>query len=179
VIALHAEAGQSLLPEDPARANQSFEVIGQVARTTLNELRRVVGVLRDDGDVPLAPQPGLRQLPTLVREVELAGVPVTLHVVGAPRRLGQAVDTSAYRIVQEALTNVLRHAGPAAAQVNVTYGDDAVSVEILDDGSGPNGSTGQGHGLVGMRERAAALGGSLTATERPEGGFAVVARIPC
>ena len=136
VIALHAEAGQSLLPDHPDRADQAFAIIGEVARTTLTELRRVVGVLREDDAAPLAPQPGLRNLPTLVAEVEQAGVPVTLHVRGAPRPISDAVDTSAYRIVQEALTNVLRHARAGHAEVNVTYGDDAVSVEVLDDGAG-------------------------------------------
>jgi signal transduction histidine kinase len=179
VIALHAEAGQSQLPDDTAGADQSFATIGQVARTTLRELRRVVGVLREQGDAPLVPQPGLRQLPALVHEVEQAGVPVTLRVSGAPRPIGDAVDASAYRIVQEALTNVLRHAGPATAEVNVTYLDGSVSVEVLDNGAGPNGSAGrEGHGLIGMRERAAAFGGSLTATARPGGGFAVTARLP-
>jgi signal transduction histidine kinase len=181
VIALHAEAGQSLLPDDPERADQAFGVIGQVARTTLTELRRVVGVLRDEGAAPLVPQPGLDQLPALVREVERAGVPVTLTVSGSPGTISRTLDTSAYRIVQEALTNVLRHAGPATAQVTVRYEDDALAVEVLDDGVGsaapalsPNG----GHGLAGMRERAAMFGGTLTAAARPERGFAVSARLP-
>jgi signal transduction histidine kinase len=184
VIALHAEAGQSLLPDDPERADQAFGVIGQVARTTLTELRRVVGVLRDDdGAAPLVPQPGLQQLPALVREVERAGVPVTLTVSGAPGPISPTLDTSAYRIVQEALTNVLRHAGPATAHVTVTYEPDAVAVEVLDDGAGPIGSApaeshNGGHGLAGMRERAAMFGGTLTAEARPERGFAVSARLP-
>ncbi|MET0459794.1 MAG: sensor histidine kinase [Ilumatobacteraceae bacterium] len=179
VIALHAEAGQSLLPDDPARAGDAFAVIGDVARTTLTELRRVVGVLRDDAGAPRAPQPGLRNLPALVAEVGQAGVPVTLHVTGAPRPISGAVDASAYRIVQEALTNVLRHAAAAHAEVTVTYAADTVSVEVLDDGKGPAGDgAAPGHGLVGMRERAAAFGGSLTAAARPGGGFAVSARLP-
>ena len=178
VIALHAEAGQALLPGRPDLADQELTIISDVARTTLNELRRVVGVLREDGAAPLAPPPGLRNLPSLVAEVEQAGVPVTLHVSGAPRPISDTVDTSAYRIVQEALTNVLRHARAEHAEVNVTYGDDTVSVEVVDDGVGAVDGTTGGHGLVGMRERAAAFGGSLTATARPEGGFAVMARLP-
>jgi signal transduction histidine kinase len=182
VIALHAEAGQSLLPDDPERADQAFGVIAQVARSTLTELRRVVGVLRE-GAAPLVPQPGLDQLPALVREVERAGVPVTLTVSGTPGSISRTLDTSAYRIVQEALTNVLRHAGPATAQVTVTYEPDAVAVEVLDDGRGPaanpvNGDGNGGHGLAGMRERAAMFGGTLTADARPERGFAVAARLP-
>jgi signal transduction histidine kinase len=183
VIALHAEAGQSLLPDDPERADQAFGVIGQVARTTLTELRRVVGVLREEGAAPLVPQPGLDQLPALVRDVERAGVPVTLTVSGAPGTISRTLDTSAYRIVQEALTNVLRHAGPAAAHVTVTYEPDAIAVEVLDDGVGPDESPSAtshngGHGLAGMRERAAMFGGTLTAEARPERGFAVSARLP-
>ena len=179
VIALHAEAGQSLLPEHPDRASDAFAVIGDVARTTLTELRRVVGVLRDDGGAPLAPQPGLRNLPDLVAEVVQAGVPVTLQVTGAPRAINGAVDASAYRIVQEALTNVLRHAAAGHAEVTVTYAADAVSIEVLDDGTGPpDDAPPAGHGLVGMRERVAAFGGSMTAAARPSGGFAVSARLP-
>jgi signal transduction histidine kinase len=179
VIALHAEAGQSLLPDQPQRADEAFAVIGEVARTTLTELRRVVGVLRDDHGAPLAPQPGLRNLPTLVAEVVQAGVPVTLQVTGSPRPISGAVDASAYRIVQEALTNVLRHAAAAHAEVTVTYAPDTVSIEVVDDGTGPTGDGAPaGHGLVGMRERVAAFGGSMTAAARPSGGFAVSARLP-
>jgi signal transduction histidine kinase len=183
VIALHAEAGQALLPTDPERANESLEVIGEVARTTLTELRRVVGVLREDRAAPLAPQPGLAQLPMLVDEVGRAGLPVTLQVSGTPGSINRTLDTSAYRIVQEALTNVLRHAGPATAQVRICYEPDAVAVEVLDDGIGPaNGEgavlTDGGHGLAGMQERAAMLGGTLTAGARPDRGFAVAARLP-
>ena len=113
-------------------------------------------MLRDDDAAPLAPQPGLRNLPSLVAEVEQAGVPVTLHVAGAPRPISDAVDTSAYRIVQEALTNVLRHAAAGHAEVNVTYGDDAVSVEVLDDG-----------GRRGGRHDAAGTGSSGCASGSP------------
>ena len=114
-------------------------------------------------------------------EIVQAGVPVSLRVTGAPRPISDAVDASAYRIVQEALTNVLRHAAAAHAEVTITYADDTVSVEVLDDGAGPDGDGGvdpPGHGLVGMRERVAAFGGSLTAAGRPGGGFAVSARLP-
>jgi signal transduction histidine kinase len=183
VIALHAEAGQALLPRDPERADQSLAVIGEVARTTLTELRRVVGVLRDEGAAPLTPQPGLDQLPMLVDEVERAGLAVTLHVSGTPGTISRTLDASAYRIVQEALTNVLLHAGPARAQVRIHYEPDAVAVEVLDDGVGPANGEGSalpdgGHGLEGMRERAAMLGGTLTAGARPDRGFAVTARLP-
>jgi signal transduction histidine kinase len=183
VIALHAEAGQALLPDDPERADQSLAVIGEVARTTLTELRRVVGVLRDDQAAPLSPQPGLDQLPLLVDEVERAGLPVTLEVSGTPGSISRTLDTSVYRIVQEALTNVLRHAGPATAHVRIGYEPGAVAVEVLDDGVGTANGAGPvlpdgGHGLEGMKERAAMLGGTLTAGARPDRGFAVVARLP-
>jgi signal transduction histidine kinase len=178
VIALHAEAGQAVLPHDPASAERSLVTIGVVARTTLAELRGVVGVLRVDAAAPRAPQPGLSALPTLVDEVARAGLPVTLTIAGSPRPIGEHVDASAYRIVQEALTNVLRHAGEATAQVTVTYGQGAVCLDVVDDGvAGPDGS--EGHGVIGMRERAAAFGGTLTAAPRPDGGFAVHATLPC
>ncbi len=177
VIALHAEAGQAVLPHDPARAERSLVTIGEVARTTLAELRGVVGVLRDDA-APLAPQPGLGALTSLVDEVAAAGLPVTLTIAGSPRPIGEHVDASAYRIVQEALTNVLRHAGEATAQVTVTYGPGAVSLDVVDDGRAGS-ANGDGHGLIGMRERAAAFGGTLTAAPRPDGGFAVHATLPC
>ena len=145
VIALHAEAGQSALDASaPEQVVRSLTVIADTARTTLTELRRVVGVLREPQDAPRSPQPGLGLLPDLVAEVEDAGVPVTLQVHGEPRPLGPAVDTSAYRIVQEALTNVLRHAGTAHAAVTVTYDDDGVGLEVLDDGAGPAAASSPG-----------------------------------
>jgi signal transduction histidine kinase len=119
----------------------------------------------------------------LVDEVGRAGLPVTLQVSGTPGSISRTLDTSAYRIVQEALTNVLRHAGPATAQVRICYEPDAVAVEVLDDGIGPANGEGAvladgGHGLAGMQERVAMLGGRLTAGARPDRGFAVAARLP-
>lgn len=179
VIALHAEAGQAQLPDDPERAGQSLAVIGEVARTTLDELRRVVGVLRErEVAAPRAPQPGLDYLPRLLHDVEQAGLPVALHVIGTPRPVSDAIGASAYRIVQEALTNVMRHAGAAHAAVEVRYESDAVAVQVTDDGHGPVDGTPTGHGLAGMRERAAMFGGTFTATRGPHGGFAVSARLP-
>jgi signal transduction histidine kinase len=180
VIALHAEAGQATLPDDPARAAASFEVIAGVARDALHELRSVVGMLRESAGDPRRPQPGLDQLPTLAAEVGHAGVPVTLAVRGEPRPLGAALEASAYRIVQEALTNVLRHAGARHAEVTVTYEEGAVDVEVADDGAGPLdvATVGGGNGITGMRERASVFGGELTAAARPGGGFVVTARLP-
>jgi signal transduction histidine kinase len=142
-------------------------------------MRTLLGVLRsDDGPASLKPQPGLADLEQLVSGVREAGLPVTLRVEGTPRPLPPALDLSAYRIVQEALTNALKHAGPARADVTVRYEDGLVSLEIADTGRGPGGGRGTGHGLVGMRERTAMFGGELQALPRPDGGFAVRARLP-
>ena len=128
----------------------------------------------------LAPQPGVAGLPALAEGVRAAGLPVVVAVDGDPAGLPAAVDISAYRIVQEALTNVLRHAGQASAQVSVRCGADVVLIEVTDDGVGPQagGAAGGGHGLAGMGERVALFGGQLTAGPRPGGGFVVRARLP-
>ena len=125
----------------------------------------------------LSPQPGLGDVGALVEQVRTAGLPVELEVVGEPLQLGPGLDLTAYRIVQEALTNALKHAGPTTARLRVVFASDAVEVEVLDDGRG--GSTsGGGHGLVGMRERVELYRGSLDAGPRPEGGFRVHVRLP-
>ena len=180
VIALQAEAGQSLLPDDPQRALEVLERIGTSAREALGDLRRMLGVLRSEEEPgERSPQPGLGALPALVAHVRQAGVPVELHVEGTPTPLDAAVDLSAYRIVQEALTNVLRHARARHATVTITYDDAGVGLEVADDGMGPpSRGRGQGMGLAGMRERAALLGGDLEVGPRPGGGFAVRARLP-
>jgi signal transduction histidine kinase len=146
-------------------------------------MRTLLGVLRsDDGPAGLKPQPSLADLEQLVSGVREAGLPVTLRIEGARRPLPAALDLSAYRIVQEALTNTVKHAGPARAEVTVRYEDGLVALEIADNGRGPDGGpiTGgsTGHGLVGMRERAAMLGGELEATRGDGGGFTVRARLP-
>ena len=131
-----------------------------------------------DEEVALAPQPSLAHLDALVAHVRDAGVPVDVHVEGTPRELAPGVDLSAYRIVQEALTNALKHAGQARVQVFVRYGDDLLEVEVADTGAGGvNGGT-PGHGLAGMRERVAVFGGELESGPRTEGGYAVRARLP-
>jgi signal transduction histidine kinase len=193
VIAIQAEAGQALLPHQPERAATVLATIGDAAREALTELRRLLGVLRDvDRDATTEktattavataatrePQPGLDDLDDLVNRVRDAGVTVDLTIEG--RRdppLPDGVDLSAYRIVQEALTNVLKHAGTARAQVVVRYLPRRLDLEICDDGRGATRTNG-GHGLVGMRERVDLLGGELTAGNRPGGGFAVSARLP-
>jgi signal transduction histidine kinase len=142
-------------------------------------MRRLVGMLRSDADDPLAPQPGLDDLPTLVTQVREAGLPVDLHVEGERRELPVGIELSAYRIVQEALTNALKHAGNARASVHVRYGPDSLELEIVDDGAGgPSRAASGGHGLVGMRERVALYGGRLDAGRRASGGFTVRALLP-
>src|SRR5262249_8232302 len=144
------------------------------ARAALADLRRVLGVLQ--GDTEYAPQPGLARLDGLVEQVRATGLQVGLQIEGQPRPLPTAVDLSAYRIVQEALTNVIKHAEAEQARVRVRFGDELI-VEVTDDGHGPtNGAV--GNGLIGIRERAALLGGTVDAGAAPGGGYAVRASLP-
>jgi signal transduction histidine kinase len=145
-------------------------------------MHRLLGFLRQEPEVtPLAPQPGMSQLTTLVDQMRDAGLPVELQIEGAQRALPPSVDLSAYRIVQEALTNTLRHAGTARAQVKVNYADSAVDIEVLDNGRGPNepdSPDSTGHGLIGMRERVTLLGGKFQAGHHPGVGYSVRAHLP-
>ena len=180
VIAVQAEAGEALLDE-PERAAEAFRSIQGTSRQALVELRRLLGLLRDvDRPPALTPQPGLPEIEALVEQVRGAGLDVRLTVEGEPRRLDAGADLSAYRILQEALTNTLKHAGPVRADVRVRYLADAVELEVADEGrtDGHASGNGSGHGLVGLRERVALYGGELAAGRRPEGGFAVRARLP-
>jgi len=162
-------------------AEATLEKIENSARQALSETRRLLGVLRDpEEEARLAPQPGIGDLDALAASVRTAGLPVHLVIDGDPAALPAAVDVSVYRIVQEALTNVLKHAGPARAEVTIGCAADTVTVEVTDDGTAePSRKVpGGGHGLAGMRERAAVFGGELAAGPRPGGGFAVRARLP-
>jgi signal transduction histidine kinase len=162
-------------------AGAPLEKIENSARQALLETRRLLGVLRDpDEEAGLAPQPGLGDLDALAATVRAAGVPVNLVIDCDRAALPAAMDVSVYRIVQEALTNVLKHAGPARADVAIGCADDTVTIEITDNGAGEPGSQALagGHGLAGMRERAAVFGGELAAGPRPGGGFGVRARLP-
>ena len=142
-------------------------------------MRRLLGAMRRDGDgVDLAPQPGLDGLDSLLEDVGRAGLPVRLHVDGDPFPLPRAIDLSAYRIVQEGLTNALKHARASHADVTVRYGPDELQIEVRDDGAGAATSDGLGHGLVGIRERVKIYGGEMTAGAAPEGGFVLSARLP-
>jgi signal transduction histidine kinase len=164
----------------------TLEKIEHSGRQALTEMRRLLGVLREHDEEPaLAPQPGLCELPALAESVRAAGLPVRLVVDGSGAPLPAAVDVSAYRIVQEALTNVLKHAGSAHAEVSIGYVDDTVTIEVTDDGPGLEAAdpvwaeaAQGGRGLTGMRERVALFGGDLRAGPRPDGGFTVRARLP-
>jgi signal transduction histidine kinase len=173
------QAGGARASGKPAGA--ALEKIENSGRQALSETRRLLGVLRDTGaETGLAPQPGIGELDALADSVRAVGLPVNLVIDGDPAALPAAVDVSVYRIVQEALTNVLKHAGPARADVTIGCADEEVTIEVADNGAGEpgDGSPGGGHGLAGMRERAAVFGGELRAGPRPAGGFAVRARLP-
>ncbi len=176
IIAAQSSTAARTLRDDPADAEQALAEMQAVGREGIVELRRLLGVLRDDGGDPAAPSDRLSRLDALVARYRAAGLPVQLTVTGDVRPLPAPVDLSGYRLVQEALTNALKHAGPARAAVLLDYGADALRVEVVDDGHG--GPFVEGHGLHGMRERALLLGGTLAAGPRPEGGFAVRARLP-
>jgi signal transduction histidine kinase len=186
VIAVRSGVARMVVDTDPAQAREALAIIETTTRQSLREMRLLIGVLREDGaeEVALRPAPGLADLDRLVADAALAGVAVQAGTAGAPVPLSPAADLSAYRIVQEALTNVVRHAGPTRARVQVSYGRDEIGIEVTDDGpggglSGPSGSrpAGGGHGLIGMRERAALFGGQLTAG--PSGtGFRILVTLP-
>jgi signal transduction histidine kinase len=168
-----------VLESDPADAREAFDTIERTGQQALDEMRRLLGMLRkSDDELALAPQPSLKELGKLVEWVQAAGLPVEVAVEGEPRELPPGVDLSAYRIVQEALTNALRHAGPARARVLLRYGADDLELEIADDGVGTADDSGPGFGLIGMRERVAVYGGELDAGARPGGGYALRVRLP-
>ena len=179
VIVLQAKGGRRLLDSDPAETRVALDAIVESGEQALGEMRRLLGMLRrSDAEIAMAPLPSLRHLGLLAEQVSGAGLPVELDVVGEPAPLPPGVDLSAYRIVQEALTNALKHAGPARARVVVRYGARELELEITDTGRGAAAGNGGGHGLVGMRERAQLFGGQVEGGTRPEGGFAVRARLP-
>ncbi|MBG6135036.1 sensor histidine kinase [Longispora fulva] len=177
LINVQAGVALHLLDDDPGQAREALTVIKAASKETLQELRSTLGVLRRvDEEAPRTPAPSLTRLDELLGRLATSGLDVRLTVTGEPRELPANADLAAFRIVQEALTNVYRHAHVDTARVLVGYEPDAVTVEILDDGVG-GGST-AGNGLTGMRERADALGGTLVAGPRPEGGFRVYGRLP-
>ena len=181
-IAVQAGAAEELAERDPGRARAVLATIQASSREALAEMRAVVGVLHDEGDgVTLAPQPGLAQLAQLAAQSRAAGLDVRVRVEGRPSPLPDALELSAYRIIQEALTNTLKHAGATRAEVTVRYAEDGVELTVTDDGAGeaaPSALPGAGQGLVGMRERVALFHGRLDAGRLPGGGFRVVAHLP-
>jgi signal transduction histidine kinase len=182
VVVVQSVAAQGVLEDQPARAREPLAHIERSGRQALTELRRLLDVMRDqdEPDELREPQPGLAQLGALIDSVRSAGLPVTLQVDGEPPPDSAAVGPSVYRIVQEALTNVLKHAGDARVSVRVSCGAAAIDVAVEDDGPGrsANGTAPPGYGLAGMRERAALFGGTFTAGNRVGGGFEVRAHLP-
>jgi signal transduction histidine kinase len=179
VMIVQAGAARTVIDRDPAEASAAIRQVEETGRVGLAEMRRLIGVLQDaPGDAAFAPQPGLRELDALLDTMRAAGVPVEAVTEGEPRDLPPGVDLTAYRLIQEALTNVLRHAGPAHASVTLRYAPDGLEVRVADDGRGSVPGDGRGHGLVGMRERVALFDGSLETGPRAGGGFEVRAWIP-
>ncbi len=180
VIAVQSGSLRRRLRHERPDDAEELRAIEETARQALGDMRRMLGLLRTDEDgLALTPQPGLDQVDRLVEQVRDTGLAVEVAVEGEPRPLPPGVDLAAYRIVQEALTNVLKHAGPAHARVALRYGDRELALEITDDGRGESvNGAGDGHGLVGMRERVSLYGGSLDARPAPGGGFQVRVRLP-
>jgi signal transduction histidine kinase len=180
VMVIQSGAVRHRLDGDHDREREALERVERAGREALEEMRRMLGILRSSGEqASLAPQPGMADLPALAEQMRTAGLPVELRIDGGesiPPGLGLTV----YRIVQEALTNVLKHAGAGSATVNVTVGERAVVVDVVDDGHGTSQppAPGAGHGLIGMRERVGIYGGTLVSGPRPGGGFAVRAELP-
>ncbi|MFD7096106.1 sensor histidine kinase [Streptomyces xanthophaeus] len=179
VINVQAGVGLALLDSDPEQARTALTTIKAASKEALGEVRQVLDTLRAPGEAPRTPAPGLDRLSELVEQAAAAGLTVEVTVEGQPRGLPPGVDLAAFRIVQEALTNVVRHSGARTARVRLVWQPRDLELHVTDDGPATGApSGGSGTGLVGMRERASALGGSIEAGPRPEGGFAVVARLP-
>jgi signal transduction histidine kinase len=180
LMVLQTGGVRRLLAEDQKREREALEAAEATGREALSELHLLLGVLRapDAAGAPEEPPPGLGRLDALVDSVRAAGLDIAVEVSGKPRQLPRAMDLSAYRIVQEALTNTLRHGHARHADIHVAYGRRTLELEVLDDGIGEADANGTGNGLVGMRERTAMFGGALHAGPRAEGGFAVRALLP-
>src|SRR3954452_3143066 len=183
VMVVQAAAARRMIDHDAAKAKDALASVEQTGRSALREMRRVVGMLgQRDEELALAPQPSVEELDWLIERAPEAGLAVDLTIEGDKKRLASGGDVSAFRIVQEALRNTLKHAGPAKAQVTLKYGEHDVEVDVSDNGHGvrapaDNGAV-TGHGLLGMRERVAMLGGEIEAGYRKDGGFGVHAKLP-
>jgi signal transduction histidine kinase len=179
VMTVQAAGVRRLLKPEQEREREALMVVEQTGRDALAEMRRMVGVLRSLDEAPaLAPQPSLEHVDKLIEQARNAGLPVELRVEGEPVELPAGVDLTAYRIVQEGLTNATKHSQAEHAEVLVRYDNGHVEVTISDDGRGGGGGDSGGHGLVGMRERVSVYGGELEVGPRPEGGFALRVRLP-
>lgn len=178
VIAIQAGAARAVRAKDPARAAGTLDTIEDAARQALTELSRLLGLLRKDGAAPREPEPGLDQVESLAGRARDAGLRVDVAVDGTPRPLPSGVELSAYRIVQEAITNAFKHAPGARVEIRLTYGADELGIQVTDDGEHRPAASRPGHGLTGMRERVAVFGGQLQAGPMPEGGFRIQARLP-
>jgi signal transduction histidine kinase len=179
-MVVQAGAAQRVIEREPERARAALSSIESAGRQALVELRRLLGVLRaDDGQSEIEPQPGLQQIGQLIDGARNAGLRVELHIEGEQPALSAGADLAAYRIVQEALTNVIKHASASRVDVALRYFPGSLELEVTDDGRGPsnNGKT-AGHGLIGMRERAAMFGGSVSLTAGESGGAILHASIP-
>jgi signal transduction histidine kinase len=179
VMVVQAEAARRLLRRRPDQAEEALRTVSATGSEALAELQHLLGVLGDgERTAELEPAPGLRDLDSLVRRLQAAGLLVELHLDGEVRSLPRGVDLTAYRIVQEALTNVLKHAGTSRAEVRLRFAGDSLGIEVTDAGRAPAAADGGGRGLVGMRQRVAAYGGQLESGPRSEGGYAVRVRLP-
>jgi signal transduction histidine kinase len=179
VMTVQASGVRRLLREDQEREREALLIVERTGREALAEMRRMVGVLRRPEEAPaLAPQPSLEYLDRLVEQAREAGLPVELRVEGDAVELPAGVDLTAYRLVQEGLTNALKHARATRAEVLVNYADGAIEVTVSDDGRGVGNGDGGGHGLVGMRERVSVYGGELDAGPQPGGGYRLRAKLP-
>jgi signal transduction histidine kinase len=178
VIVVQAQAAAGMLGGDVLPARAALESIERTGREALGEMRRMLDLMRDGGVDRVDPPPSLRHVERLVTDVQAAGVPVGLAIRGTERPLPPGVDASAYRILQEALTNVIKHAGHARAEVVIAYGADGIELSVRDDGRNGHAHGRSGHGLIGIRERVAVFGGTVEAGPLPEGGWHLHARLP-
>jgi signal transduction histidine kinase len=179
VMVVQAGAAERVIAREPARAEEAMRAVQDTGRQALSEMAHLLGILREDGEeLGFVPQPGISDLPALVAQTRSAGLPVELHIEGEQHPVPAGVELSLFRIVQEALTNARKHAGPAHATVLLRYGPDAIEAVVSDDGHGSANGSGGGHGLVGMRERARLYGGALQAEPGPNGGFVVRVSMP-
>jgi signal transduction histidine kinase len=179
VMVVQAQAAAAVLERDPTATKRALTSIESTGRQVIVELRRLLGILRErDGAVPVVAQPRLGAIDNLVEPLRRADLHVDVKVEGTPVGLPASLELSAFRVVQEGLTNVLKHAGARSVWLAIRYADDAVEVEVVDDGRGPSTQENPGHGLVGVRERVQLFGGSVEAGPRPEGGYRLWARLP-